>query len=78
MDPNTLKSLIKKAIPDAEIFVEGDGYHYQTTVISDVFKDKSLVERQKLVYKAVSEHIQSGELHALTIKTKTTHEWGLK
>ena len=53
-----IKSLIKEAIPDAEISIEdlaGDENHYSATVKSKVFSGKSMIEQHKLVYKALGE-----------------------
>lgn len=56
--------------------VEGDGYHYQLTLVSDQFKGKSKVARQQWVYSQLKQYIVSGELHALSMKTWTVEEWG--
>ena len=75
MDLNTIKQLIESKIPDAQVDVKGDGYHFQVVVISDAFETKSPVARQQMVYQAVMPHIQSGELHALSITARTQQEW---
>ncbi|MDF1758847.1 MAG: BolA/IbaG family iron-sulfur metabolism protein [Legionellaceae bacterium] len=54
---------------------DGDGYHYQLTVVSDLFIDKSKVARQKWVYGVLNQHILSGDLHAIQMKTLTKSEW---
>lgn len=56
--------------------VEGDGYKYQLTVVSDVFLGKSIVKRQLWVYSHLKDYISSGSLHALSMKTWTENEWG--
>lgn len=56
--------------------VEGDGYHYQLTLVSDVFLNKSKVARQQWVYAQLKDLITSGKLHALNMKTWTQEEWG--
>ncbi|PJD96887.1 MAG: BolA family transcriptional regulator [Legionella sp.] len=56
--------------------VDGDGYKYQITIVSDLFSNKSKVARQQWVYAQVKELITSGMLHALTINTWTIKEWG--
>jgi acid stress-induced BolA-like protein IbaG/YrbA len=55
--------------------VEGDGYHYQLLIVSDYFLGKTKVARQQWVYGKLKEHIASGRLHALTMKTLTKKEW---
>lgn len=56
--------------------VEGDGYHYQLTIVGDVFLNKSKVARQQWVYAQLKDLITSGKLHALQMKTWTNEEWG--
>lgn len=55
--------------------VEGDGYHYQLTIVSNVFLNKSKVARQQWVYAKLKDYIMSGSLHALSMKTWTQEEW---
>jgi acid stress-induced BolA-like protein IbaG/YrbA len=55
--------------------VEGDGYHYQLTIVTDAFVGKSKVARQQWVYAQLKEYITTGSLHALTMKTLTKEEW---
>ncbi len=56
--------------------VEGDGYRYQVTVVSDVFVNKSPVARQQWVYSQLKEFITTGMLHAISMTTWTKEEWG--
>ena len=66
-----IKSLIKKAIPDAEISIQdlaGDENHYSATIKSKVFSGKSRIEQHKLVYKALGSKM-GNELHALVLNT---------
>lgn len=58
------------------IRVEGDGYHYHLTIVSDQFVGKTRVARQQWVYAQLNDYITSGRLHALTMKTWTKEEWG--
>jgi len=66
--------LIEASFPDAKITVDGDGYKYETTVISETFAGLNTLKRHQAVYAAVNPAITSGELHALTITAKTPDE----
>lgn len=67
---------IFSALPEVDwVNVEGDGYRYHLTVVSDVFIGKPLVERQQWVYAQIKSLILSGTVHALTMKTWTKEEW---
>ena len=66
-----IKSLIKAAIPDAEITIEdlaGDNNHYSATIKSRVFSGKSRIDQHKLVYRALGKKM-GNELHALALNT---------
>ena len=66
--------LIQQGIQDAQVSVEGDGYKYETTVISATFEGLNTLKRHQAVYAAVDSAITSGDLHALTIHAKTPSE----
>lgn len=55
--------------------VEGDGYQYRLTVVSNEFLNLSKVARQQWVYAVLKEYITSGSLHAISMKTWTEEEW---
>ena len=66
-----IDSLIKKAIPDAEVTIKdlaGDENHYSATIKSKIFKGKSKIEQHKIVYKSLKGKM-GNELHALSINT---------
>jgi stress-induced morphogen len=42
-------------------------------IVSEMFEGKTLVQRHRLVYQALSEELEAG-LHALALKTKTPAE----
>ena len=66
-----IRSLIKEAMPDAEIIIQdlaGDDNHYSATIKSKLFAGKTKIEQHKLVYKALKGKM-GNELHALAINT---------
>ncbi len=50
------------------------GFHLETTIVSDNFTDKTLIERHRIVYDAMGE-LMKHEIHALSMKTLTRSEW---
>ena len=50
------------------------GFHLATTIVSDNFTGKTLIERHRLVYDAMGE-LMKHEIHALSMKTLTKSEW---
>ena len=66
-----IESLIKKALPDAEISIKdlaGDDNHFSATIKSASFAGKTKIEQHKLVYKALKGKM-GNELHALALNT---------
>jgi len=66
--------LVEKAIEGSSAVISGDGSKFEALVIADTFEGLSTVKRHQLVYAALQEHIQSGAIHALTIKALTPAE----
>jgi len=75
MEIRAIEQLIQAGIPGSQVQVTGDGSHFEAVVISNEFAGKSLIQKQRLVMATVREQIDSGELHALSIKTYTPEEW---
>ncbi len=75
MENQQVQRLIEEGLPGATAMVTGDGYHYDAVVVGDCFEGKSLVQKQKMVYSVLNQHIASGAIHALTIKTYTPEQW---
>ena len=69
MEIQRVKDLIQAGIPGAEVEVTGDGSHFDCVVTSQEFEGKNPLQRQRLVMATVKAQIESGELHALSIKT---------
>jgi stress-induced morphogen len=71
MDAHDIESMIKAAIPDAEVTIRdlaGDGDHYAATVISASFRGKSRVQQHQIVYQSLQGQM-GGVLHALALQT---------
>ncbi|MXZ43957.1 MAG: BolA/IbaG family iron-sulfur metabolism protein [Gammaproteobacteria bacterium] len=69
-----LTTRLKNKFPKARISVEVQGSSAFLGVISDDFLGHSQVQRQQTVYGLISDLIQTGELHAVTIHAKTLAE----
>ena len=78
METGEVKNIIEAGIKDSEVTVTADGSKYTAIVVSDEFEGKTMVAEQKMVYALVNEYIQSGAIHALTIKAFTKAEWAEK
>ena len=71
MAASEIETLIKDALPDAEIRIDdlrGDGDQYLAYVVSSAFAGKSRVQQHQMVYDALQGRM-GGELHALALQT---------
>ena len=71
MEANQIESMIKAALPDAQVTIEdlrGDGDHYAALVVSESFRGKSRVQQHQMVYQALQGKM-GNELHALALQT---------
>ena len=75
MEVSQIQQLIESGLSGVDVTVTGDGYHYEAIVVGNCFEGKSMVEQQKMVYATLNEHITSGAIHAVTIKTYTPEQW---
>jgi len=78
MTTDEIKKLIEAGVENSTATVTGAEGKYEAIVVSDTFKDLSMVKEHQLVYATVKAQIASGELHALSIKAFTTEEWNEK
>ena len=74
MTLDEIQAKLEAGIKDATVTMQGDGCNCSTVVVSSAFEGMSLLARQKMVLATVRENIDSGELHALTIKARTPEE----
>ena len=71
--PEQIKAWIEAGLPESTAQVSGDGHHFEAVVISSVFALKPIVQRHRLVYKALGDRMKS-EIHALSLQTLTPEE----
>ncbi len=71
-----ITQLLKSHFPDAEITFDGMDCSSKVLIVSNQFEGLSTLNRHKLIMSALKEHFQSGELHALSLVTKSPAEMG--
>lgn len=78
MDSDTIKNLIEGGLPGARAAVSGaDGVHFEATVVCPAFAGKLPLARHRMVYAVLGDRM-GGEIHALSLKTVTPEEAGLR
>jgi acid stress-induced BolA-like protein IbaG/YrbA len=75
MESSEIKTILQAALPGCDIQVQGDGRHFDLVIVGDVFAGARTLKRQQMVYGILNEHIASGALHAVNMKTLTPAEW---
>jgi acid stress-induced BolA-like protein IbaG/YrbA len=71
--PGDIQGWIAAGLGNSEVKVEGDGHHFEATIVSPDFAGKSLIQRHQMVYGVLGERMKS-EIHALSMKTLTPDE----
>ena len=72
-----IEQKITSTLDDSKVFIQdmtGTNDHFNLIVISDAFKDLSLIEQHRLIYKILNGMVAQ-EIHALQIKTLTWEQW---
>lgn len=72
MTPQQLQTRIESLAPGtrAEVIdLTGTQDHYQAIIVSPAFEGKMMIEQHRLVMQILQAEIDSGEVHALTMKT---------
>ena len=69
-----VEARLAAAFEGAQIAVAGEGNRVEVRIVSAQFEGLSRVKRQQAVYAPIRELIDSGTIHAVTIKASTPSE----
>ncbi|MCX7113449.1 MAG: BolA/IbaG family iron-sulfur metabolism protein [Proteobacteria bacterium] len=75
METIEIQQAIEAALPEAQVYLEGEGCNFSAIVVSEAFHGLPLVKRQQKVLAPVTPWLASGALHAFSVKTYTAAEW---
>ncbi|MDF2178465.1 BolA family transcriptional regulator [Aliiglaciecola sp. CAU 1673] len=75
MQTSEIETLLRQSLELTELYVKGEGSHFQVIAVGDLFEGASRVKKQQLIYAPLSEKIADGSIHALTIKAFTPQQW---
>ncbi len=73
LKPETLEIIDDSAAHAGHAGNRSGGGHYNVTIVSEAFHDKTLVQRHQLIYQAVND-LMKKEIHALGINALTPSE----
>jgi len=74
MEFESVKSLIKNKIPDADVTVTdltGTQDHLGLEIVSDEFVGKRLIQQHQMIMDILKEELNANIIHAVQIKTMT-------
>ncbi len=78
LTPEWIAARIKGALPDAQLEINdttGTGDHFEARVVSAAFAGLPMVRAHQLVYAPLKDVLDTGELHALALKTYSPEQW---
>ena len=69
-----ITQFLKSQFPEADISFDGEDCNSKVLIVSERFEGLNSLQRHKLVLGALKDHFQTGELHALSLSTKSHSE----
>jgi acid stress-induced BolA-like protein IbaG/YrbA len=69
-----ITQFLQSKFPEAEISFDGEDCNSKVLIVSKEFEGLNTLKRHKLVLSMLKEHFKTGELHALSLKTKSPSE----
>lgn len=78
MNPTELKRRLENLSPETQVEVvdlTGTQDHYQALIVSSAFEGKMMIDQHRIVFHLVQKEVDSGEVHALTLKTFTPEQY---
>ena len=79
--PAEIQNMIVEKFSDAQVSLKdltGTGDHWQVTIVTKAFEGKSMLEQHRMVKAIFEADINSGAVHAFSLKTYTPEEWTKK
>jgi len=73
VSPEDIKGWIEAGLENSTVSCEGDGRHFDATIVCDAFEGKSLIQRHQLVYSILGDKMKA-DIHALSMKTLTPEQ----
>lgn len=74
MDVEEIRRLLEAGLGDCEVAIQAEGNKLGLMLVAEAFTGLSRVKRQQLVYSFLNEKINSGEIHAVSMKCQTPEE----
>ena len=69
-----ITQFLKSQFPEADISYDGEDCDSKVLIVSEKFEGLNSLQRHKLVLSTLKDYFKSGELHALSLRTKSPSE----
>ena len=69
-----ITKFLQLKFPEAEISFDGEDCNSKVLIVSKQFEGLTTIKRHRLVLDILKEHFRTGELHALSLNTKSPSE----
>ncbi|MBF0447189.1 MAG: BolA/IbaG family iron-sulfur metabolism protein [Magnetococcales bacterium] len=74
METEKLRKILEQGLEHEYMALDGDGRHFDLTVVSGAFRGLGKVQQHQLVYKVLGD-LMIEDVHALVMKTYTPELW---
>ena len=74
METETLRQILAKGLEHEHMTLNGDGRHFELTVVSAAFQNLGKVQQHQMVYKVLGD-LMKEDVHALVINSFTPEAW---
>lgn len=71
--PQEIKQWIEAGLAESQVTIDGDGHHFDATIVCPAFAGKNSIQRHRMVYAALGDKMKV-TIHALSFKTLTPDE----
>lgn len=75
MEPTEIKVILEQQLTLEEIYVTGDGSHFNIIAVGEMFDGLSRLKREQAINSPLFDYIRTNAIHALSIKALTPTEW---
>ena len=72
--PKAVQAYIEAGLSCDLIRIDGDGHHFEATIVSAAFNGLNRIKQHQVVYAVLGERMRE-EIHALSMKTYSPDEW---
>ena len=74
MESSQILALLEAKFPGCKFSVEGGDGKFMVKAVGDAFDGLNAVKRQQAIYSVLNDHINSGAIHAVTMRLSTPAE----